>query len=123
MSLSRTRQPPLARTFTVEVAKAVWRGDYTYLEDPLVNGNPEAVVPVTQNWNPGGGRLQRPPRERRVRHRARQVVGLQHRPCAYEGRGRLQHGGLLAGPRPGGLGDLTVEHRSYADFVKTLQAK
>jgi hypothetical protein len=38
----------------VEVAKAVWRGDYTYLEDPLVNGNPEAVVSVTQNWNLGG---------------------------------------------------------------------
>jgi hypothetical protein len=38
----------------VEVAKAVWRSDYTYLEDPLVNGNPEAVVSVTQNWNLGG---------------------------------------------------------------------
>jgi hypothetical protein len=38
----------------VEVAKALWRGDYTYLEDPLVNGNSEAVVSVTQNWNPGG---------------------------------------------------------------------
>jgi hypothetical protein len=39
----------------VEVAKAMWRGDYTELEDPLVNGNPEAVVSVTQNWNPAGG--------------------------------------------------------------------
>ena len=36
------------------VAKAVWCGDYTYLEDPLVHGNPEAVVSVTQNWNLGG---------------------------------------------------------------------
>ena len=31
------------------------RGDYTYLDDPLTNGEPGAVVLVTQNWNPGGG--------------------------------------------------------------------
>ena len=27
----------------------------TYLDDPSVNGRPEANVSVTQNWNPGGG--------------------------------------------------------------------
>ncbi len=27
----------------------------TYLDDPLVNGRPEVVLSVTQNWNPGGG--------------------------------------------------------------------
>ncbi len=27
----------------------------TYLDDPLADGNPSAVLHVTQNWNPGGG--------------------------------------------------------------------
>ena len=27
----------------------------TYLDDPSVNGRPEADISVTQNWNPGGG--------------------------------------------------------------------
>ena len=27
----------------------------TYLDDPLTNDEPDAVVSVTQNWNPGGG--------------------------------------------------------------------
>jgi len=30
-------------------------GNATYIDDPLVNGEPEAGVSVTQNWNPGGG--------------------------------------------------------------------
>jgi hypothetical protein len=30
-------------------------GNYTYLDDPLTNGEPDAVLSVTQNWNPGGG--------------------------------------------------------------------
>lgn len=29
--------------------------NYTYLDDPLANGKPEAVLSVTQSWNPGGG--------------------------------------------------------------------
>jgi LPXTG-site transpeptidase (sortase) family protein len=29
--------------------------DGTYLDDPLVNGKPDAAPSVTQNWNPGGG--------------------------------------------------------------------
>lgn len=27
----------------------------TYLDNPLVNGKPDAALSVTQNWNPGGG--------------------------------------------------------------------
>src|SRR5215210_8113190 len=30
--------------------------NYTYLDNELTNGEPEAVLSVTQNWNPGGGR-------------------------------------------------------------------
>ena len=29
--------------------------NYTYLDNELINGNPDAVLSVTQNWNPGGG--------------------------------------------------------------------
>ena len=28
---------------------------YTYIDHPLTNGNPNAILFVTQNWNPGGG--------------------------------------------------------------------
>jgi len=31
-------------------------GHYTFLDDRLTNGKPDAVLSVTQNWNPGGGR-------------------------------------------------------------------
>jgi sortase A len=27
----------------------------TYLDDPIINGKPGAILSVTQNWNPGGG--------------------------------------------------------------------
>ena len=30
-------------------------GDYTFIDNPLTNGNPNAIVYVTPNWNPGGG--------------------------------------------------------------------
>ena len=29
--------------------------NYTYIDHPLANNNPDALVFVTQNWNPGGG--------------------------------------------------------------------
>lgn len=29
--------------------------NYTYIDNRLTNGNPDAVLSVTQNWNPGGG--------------------------------------------------------------------
>ena len=58
---------PAGATFEVVVprasAKFVHRanlvntaGNYTYLDDRLTNGEPDAVLSVTQNWNPGGGR-------------------------------------------------------------------
>lgn len=58
---------PAGATFEVEVPQAsatfVHRadllntaGNYTYLDNPLTNGEPDAVLSVTQNWNPGGGR-------------------------------------------------------------------
>ena len=30
-------------------------GNATYLDDPLTDGKANALVSVTQNWNPGGG--------------------------------------------------------------------
>jgi len=30
-------------------------GDSTYVDRPVANGNPDLVVSVTPNWNPGGG--------------------------------------------------------------------
>lgn len=27
----------------------------TYLDNPALNGNPDAVIFITQSWNPGGG--------------------------------------------------------------------
>jgi hypothetical protein len=58
---------PSGATFDVEVPEAsatfVHRagalntaGNYTYLDNRLTNGEPDAVLSVTQNWNPGGGR-------------------------------------------------------------------
>jgi hypothetical protein len=29
-------------------------GNSTYIDDSLTNGNPDAILTVTQNWNPGG---------------------------------------------------------------------
>jgi hypothetical protein len=57
---------PKGATFEVEVPQASatfihhadllnTAGNYTYLDDPLTNGGPDAVLSVTQNWNPGGG--------------------------------------------------------------------
>lgn len=40
---------------TPENIAAEGTAESTYIDDPMVNGNPEAVVSVTQNWNPGGG--------------------------------------------------------------------
>jgi hypothetical protein len=57
---------PAGATFEVEIPPASERfvhsaepdntvGNTTYLDDPLTNGHPGAVLSVTQNWNPGGG--------------------------------------------------------------------
>ncbi len=58
---------PAGATFRVEVPRASAKfvhyaglvntaGNYTYLDNQLTNGEPDAVLSVTQNWNPGGGR-------------------------------------------------------------------
>jgi hypothetical protein len=46
--------PPASEKFVhhAELNNAV--GNSTYLDDPLTNGNPDAVLSITQNWNPGG---------------------------------------------------------------------
>ena len=47
--------PPESERFVHEATEASISGDSTYIDDPLVNGEPDAEVSVTQNWNPGGG--------------------------------------------------------------------
>jgi hypothetical protein len=48
--------PPASRKFVHEAGLLNTAGNYTYLDDRLTNGKPDAVLSVTQNWNPGGGR-------------------------------------------------------------------
>jgi hypothetical protein len=47
--------PPASATFVHRADLSNTAGNYTYLDDPLTNGEPEAALSVTQNWNPGGG--------------------------------------------------------------------
>jgi hypothetical protein len=47
--------PRESEGFVERLASAPAGANGTYLDDPLVNDNPEAVLSVTQNWNPGGG--------------------------------------------------------------------
>jgi hypothetical protein len=57
---------PAGSTFEVVVPRASEKfvhqadpsntaGHYTYLDNRLTNGQPDAVLSITQNWNPGGG--------------------------------------------------------------------
>ena len=57
---------PAGSTFEVVVPRASEKfvhqadpsntaGHYTYLDNRLTNGQPDALLSVTQNWNPGGG--------------------------------------------------------------------
>jgi hypothetical protein len=48
--------PPASATFVHEAGPLNTAGNYTYLDNELTNGEPDAVISVTQNWNPGGGR-------------------------------------------------------------------
>ena len=41
--------------FVHRATAANTEGSRTYLDEPAINGDPDAVVSVTQNWNPGGG--------------------------------------------------------------------
>jgi len=47
--------PPADRGFVHRAALQNTVGNATYLDNPLTNGEPDAEVSVTQNWNPGGG--------------------------------------------------------------------
>jgi hypothetical protein len=58
---------PAGRTFEVIIPQASETlvhyamldntvGNRTYLDNPLTNGEPDAVPAIVQNWNPGGGR-------------------------------------------------------------------
>ena len=47
--------PPPSESFVHRARPADTVRQTTYLDDPLTNGEPDAVVSVTQNWNPGGG--------------------------------------------------------------------
>jgi hypothetical protein len=48
--------PPASKKFVHHAVLINTVGNTTYLDDPLTNGNPDVVLSVTQNWNPGGGR-------------------------------------------------------------------
>jgi hypothetical protein len=48
--------PPASETFVHHAKPDNTVGNRTYLDNPLTNGEPEALLTVTQNWNPGGGR-------------------------------------------------------------------
>lgn len=47
--------PPAEEGFVHQAELLNIVGNATYIDDPLVNGEPEVGVSVTQNWNPGGG--------------------------------------------------------------------
>ncbi len=47
--------PPAEEGFIHRAGPADTFGNVTYLDDPLLDGRPDADVSVTQNWNPGGG--------------------------------------------------------------------
>jgi LPXTG-site transpeptidase (sortase) family protein len=47
--------PQDSETFLHEATAENVSAESTYLDDPLVNGKPDAEISVTQNWNPGGG--------------------------------------------------------------------
>jgi hypothetical protein len=48
--------PSASETFVHYAEPDNTAGDRTYLDNPLTNGEPEAVLAVTQNRTPGGGR-------------------------------------------------------------------
>ena len=47
--------PPADEGFVHRAGPADTFGNVTYLDDPLLNGRPDADVSVTPSWNPGGG--------------------------------------------------------------------
>ena len=48
--------PPASQSFVHYAEPDNTIRNSTYLDNPLTNGEPNAVLSVTQDWNPGGGR-------------------------------------------------------------------
>jgi hypothetical protein len=48
--------PPASETFVHNATPDNTVGNRTYLANPLTVGEPDALLTVTQDWNPGGGR-------------------------------------------------------------------
>jgi hypothetical protein len=48
--------PPACEKFVHHAELINTAGNTIYLDDPLTNGNPDVVLSVTQNWNPGAAR-------------------------------------------------------------------
>jgi hypothetical protein len=48
--------PPASETFVHYAKLDNIVGNRTYLNNPLTNGGPDALLTVSQDWNPGGGR-------------------------------------------------------------------
>jgi hypothetical protein len=48
--------PPASETLVHYAKPDNTMGNRTYLDDPLTNGESDALLTVTQDWNPGGGR-------------------------------------------------------------------
>jgi len=47
--------PPASERFVHRAGLLNTVGNATYLDNPLTNGEPDAALSITQNWNPGGG--------------------------------------------------------------------
>jgi hypothetical protein len=47
--------PATSAGFVHQADRSNTAGNYTYIDSRLTNGQPDAVLQVTQNWNPGGG--------------------------------------------------------------------
>ena len=47
--------PPESERLVHRATEENTSGDTSFIDDPLLNGKPDAEVSVTQNWNPGGG--------------------------------------------------------------------
>ena len=47
--------PQESESFVHEATEENVSAEITHVDDPLINGKPDAEVSVTQNWNPGGG--------------------------------------------------------------------
>jgi hypothetical protein len=55
MNLPRRRGVVFDAVFVHRATSENISSNSAYLDHPLINGNPDAILYVTQNWNPGGG--------------------------------------------------------------------